>query len=31
VICQKYSGSTVKMDDEEYTIINAEDILAIIE
>ena len=31
VIWQKYSGSTVKMDDEEYTIINAEDILAIIE
>lgn len=31
VICGKYSGTTVKVDGEEYTIVRQNDILAIVE
>lgn len=31
VVVAKYSGTEIKIDGEEYTIINAEDILAVIE
>ena len=31
VICGKYSGTTVKVDGEEYTIVRQNDILAVVE
>ncbi len=31
VLVGKYSGTEIKIDDEEYTIVNASDILAIVE
>ena len=31
VICAKYSGTEVKMEDEEYTIVRQSDILAVVE